>query len=110
MFVSEESVGLSKLIRTCCTSDSVNIVLKVVREIIVDNDFDVLNIDSSCGYISCKQNPKTVIFKSLKGSCTLGLIFVTVNRITEVALLLEFVGKFLGADLHLCEDEDFSFV
>ena len=58
----------SRSIDSCCTAYSVDIVIRILRGICLNNKVDILEIDSSWNDISCKENSWLFLEESLDNS------------------------------------------
>ncbi|ROV91474.1 hypothetical protein VSDG_07154 [Cytospora chrysosperma] len=90
---------------TAGTTDTVHVVVDVSGQIVVHDVGDVGNIETTGSNSSCDQDGATGVSEHLKGTLTLALSAVTVNRGSGEVLIDEEVGQRVCHALGLDEDE-----
>jgi hypothetical protein len=101
----EESSGDTSVSGTSSTTDTVNVVIDVGGEIVVDNVLDVGDIETTGCDSSGNEDGATSRAEHLESTFTLALGTVTVNRGSREALVDEEVGERVGHALSLDEDQ-----
>jgi hypothetical protein len=101
----EESSGNTSVSGTTSTTDTVDIVVDVGGEIVVDDVLDVGDIETTGCDSGGNEDGATSRAEHLEGTLTLALGAVTVNRGGGEALVDEEVGERIGHTLGLDEDQ-----
>lgn len=65
---------------TTCTTDAMNIILRLHRQIVVDRMADGGDVDTAGGHVGCDQNADASILNIGQGARTLALVHVAVQR------------------------------
>lgn len=89
------------------TADSVNICLRILRNIVVDYECYILHIESSCRNIGRNEDITESILKSLERSCTIPLLHVSMETSCSVSVTIEHIGDILRFMLHSAEYDYF---
>lgn len=71
--------GKTFLALSCCSSDSVNVRLQFFREVEIDHDFDVIDIDTSCGNVGGDQDVHTIRLEVVDCLLSVALLSVAVD-------------------------------
>jgi hypothetical protein len=101
----EESGGDTSVSGTTSTTDTVNVVVNVGGEVVVDNVLDVGDIETTGSDSSGDEDRGAARTEHLEGTLTLALSAVTVNGGGREALVDEEVGERVGHALGLDEDQ-----
>jgi hypothetical protein len=101
----EESSGNTSVSGTTSTTDTVDVVVNVGGEIVVDNVLDVRDIKTTSCDSGGNEDGATSRAEHLEGALTLTLGTVTVNGGGGEALVDEEVGERIGHTLGLDEDQ-----
>ena len=101
----EESSGNTSVSGTTGTTDTVNVVINVSGEIVVDNVGDVGDIETTSSDSGGDQDGASAVAEELQSTLTLALSAVTVNRGRWELLVDQEVGEGVGHALRLDEDQ-----
>ena len=101
----EESSGNTSVSGTTGTTDAVNIVINIGREIVVDDVGDVGNIQTTSSDSSSDQNGAATVAEHLQSALTLTLSAVTVNGSGGEVLVDQEVGQRISHALGFNEDK-----
>ncbi len=105
---SDEVDGNTLSAESTTTTDTVNVVLAVGRKIVVDDQRDLLNINTTSQQVSGNQNTRRTRAELLHDHITLSLLHVAVHgRDSEVASG-EFVGEPVDLSSGVAEDDGLS--
>jgi hypothetical protein len=104
--------GYRTALRACSTgsTDSVNVVFGILGHIVVDNQRDVLDIDSSGGDVGGYEHSILTVFKSLKGKSSLSKRSIRVNFGCRVSIVTDRFSNFSRAVASSCENKYRTFV
>ena len=108
MLCGEEGDCLSRLASPTSSTDTMNVVLDVLREVVVDNVLNVRNVQTSTGYIGGNENGNLALAEVFQGSVALGLVFITVDGCHWPTASAELVGQVVTGSLGLCENDRFD--
>ena len=86
-------------------SGTVDVAFDVVRETVVDDVCQVVDIEASGGNVGGDEELRTVLAELLHGQVALGLCQVAVEGLGVVAVADEVVGDFLGLHAGAAEDD-----
>jgi hypothetical protein len=101
----EESSGNTSVSSTAGTTNTMDVVVNVGREIIVDDVGDVGNIETTSSHSSSDEDGATTVSEELQSTLTLALGSVTVNGSGREVLVDEEVGQRVCHALGLDENE-----
>lgn len=101
----EESSSNTGVASTAGTTDTMNVVINVGGEIVVDNVGDVGNIQTTGSNSSGNQDRALAIAEKLEGTLTLTLGTITVNRGGGEVLVDQEIRKGVGHALGLNKDK-----
>ena len=85
--------------------DTVDIVLDVLRDIVVDYKVHIVDVDPACRHISCNQDFDGAFPESAHDPITLGLLHVAVEFFRAVAACPDTAGEIFRASLRIAEDD-----
>ncbi len=92
--------------RSTCTTDTVDIRFRNIREFEIDHVRELIDIDPTCGDISRDEYTYFFILKSRKGSLAIVLGFIAVDRLCRDTCEIQVFHDFIGSVLRSREDED----
>ncbi|CCJ86707.1 hypothetical protein BN133_3084 [Cronobacter dublinensis 582] len=99
--VLNEQQRAASTTRTTGTANTVNVRLGIHRDIVVYDQADTLNVQTTCRNVGCDQDIQTTVFQTLQGLLTQRLVHVTVQRGAVVTATLQrfshFQGRVFGA-------------
>ena len=75
----QEQKTLSALSSSCGTTDSVNVVSRVIRRVELDDPVDLGDIETSCRNVRTQQNTLFGIAELKEGICTLLLLLLALH-------------------------------
>ncbi|VUC19933.1 unnamed protein product, partial [Clonostachys rosea] len=101
----EEGGGNTRVSSTTSTTDTVNIVVDVSGEVIIDDVGDIGDIETTCSNGSGNEDGAASISEEFKGTLTFTLGTITVNGGGGEVLVNEEVGERVRHALRLDEDE-----
>jgi hypothetical protein len=101
----EEGSGDTSVTSTASTTDTMNVVIDISWEIVVDDVGDVWNIETTSGDGSGDQDWAAAVTEHLKGTLTLTLSAVTMDGGGWEVLVDQEVGQRISHALGLDEDE-----
>lgn len=101
----EESSGDTSVAGTTGTTNTMDVVIDIGREIVVDDVGNVGNIQTTSSDSSGNQNGATTVAEHLQSALTLTLSAVTVNGSGGEVLVDQEVGERIGHALGLDEDK-----
>jgi hypothetical protein len=87
------------------SSDTVDVLLDVPRNIVVDDMGDVVDVETSSGNIRRDQEIGNAFSESLQDSLALGLAHIAVDRLCTVATNLERFAKIRSILSRLTEND-----
>merc|ERR1711963_277185 len=90
---------------TTGTTNAVNIIVDVMREIIVDHMEDVVDIQTTSSHISGDENGTFLRAEELESSFTFALVAITMNSNGGVTLVVQEVFNVVAVALGLNEDQ-----
>ena len=93
------------LASTARTTRTVGVVLYVVRQSIIDDVCEVVNVESASSNVRCHQQLYSVLTELLHSEVALLLRQVTVQRFCIVTVANQFVSHFLRLNLRATEDD-----
>ena len=91
-----------------CTTNTVYIGLRFIREVIVNYKFEFIDIDTSSRNISRDKNTNIPILESTECSLTCILRLVSVDCLSSFSICDEFFDDFVGSMLGLTKYEHLS--
>jgi hypothetical protein len=100
----EESSGVTSVSGTTSTTDTVNVVVNVGGQIVVDNVCDVGNIETTSGNSGGNKNGATSVAEHLESTLTLALGTISVNGGGGEVLVDEEIRQRVGHSLGLDEN------
>jgi hypothetical protein len=92
--VLNEQQRTASATRTTGTADTVNIGFRIHRNVVVNNQADTLNIQTTRCNISGDQDIKTTIFQAFQSLLTQRLVHVAVQRGAVIAVVLQGFSHF----------------
>lgn len=104
ILVVEEARGNAQVAHSTSTTNTVDILLDIRWQIVVDDVFDVRNIQASSSDSRCDQNGTIAGAEALEGLLTLALAAIAVNRSDRMLVLVQKLFQSIGS--LLCLDED----
>ena len=104
--LGDESVAVTLLSGTAGTTNTVDVIVDLHGEVVVDDNLELLNIKSTGGNIGGDKVGLTVATEAVEDVVTLTLLLVTVDGEGIVANLTELALELIGGVLGLAEDED----
>ncbi len=82
-----------------------NVRLRVHRDVVVNNQADTLNVQTTCCHVGCNQDIQTTVFQTLQSLLTQGLVHVAVQRCAVVAATFQGFSHFQGRIFGTNEDD-----
>jgi hypothetical protein len=79
VFLVDEREGATGVSGTACTTDAVDVIVDVGREVVVDDLGDVRDIQATGGDVRCTHDRRITALERAEGILTLTLTLVTVN-------------------------------
>ena len=99
---SDERDTRALVARTSCTASSVHVVFHMVRGVVIDDEFELFDIEASCRNRRSNDDRDNTRFEVGDGGVAVDLIFAAVKRHAQVTfaheLTQEVVGRFLAID------------
>ena len=95
----------STLTSSCCPTDSVDIDLRLIWKVEVEDVRDIVHIDSSTCNICCNKNRGLSTSEIVKCSCAGSLRLVSMNRHCLDSELPEFLHQSVSTMLHANEHD-----
>ncbi len=92
--VLDEQNGTASAARAACTTDTVHVRLGIQRDIVVNDQADTLNVQSTRRNVGCDQDIKTAIFQTFQRLLAQRLVHVAVQRRAVVTVALQRFGHF----------------
>ncbi len=106
MFIAiAECDGFTRFAGAGGATNAVDVGIGFVREIVVKDVRDVVDIDAARCDIGSDENSATTAFEGVKCALALELGFVAVDGFCLEAFLVELLGKTIGAAFGACEDD-----
>ena len=93
------------LASTTSTTRTVSVVLDIIRQSVVDDMCQIINIQATGCHISSNQQLYGMLTELLHRQVTLLLTEVTMQRLSIIAVLDEFICHFLCFHLRTTEDD-----
>ena len=103
----EQRVGRARAVLTARTSDSVDVVLRVVGVVVVDDELDVVDVETSGSDVRGDEDGRGAVLELLQHPLALLLLLVAVDAHGGVAVAAHQTRELVGFPLGLGEDEDF---
>ena len=91
------------------SSDSVHVGIGLIRQVIVDDEVDAFDVDSSGGNVGGDEHADLPFSKTLQRADSSGLGFVAVNSCGGHALFGEMLGNAIGDVFHSGENQGEAF-
>eukprot|EP00657_Telonema_sp_P-1_P010471 TRINITY_DN4918_c0_g1_i1.p2 TRINITY_DN4918_c0_g1~~TRINITY_DN4918_c0_g1_i1.p2 ORF type:complete len:479 (-),score=189.64 TRINITY_DN4918_c0_g1_i1:230-1666(-) len=105
-FISQTETQLTLVSGTAGTTNTVDVVVDLHGEIVVDDNLELLNIKTTGGNIGGDEVGLTVTTEAVEDVVTLTLLLVTMDGEGIVANGTELTLKLIGGVLGLAEDKD----
>ena len=102
--VLNEQQRTASTTRTTGTTDTVNVRFGVHRDVVVNDQADTLNVQTTCRNVGCDQDIQTTVFQTIQSLLTQGLVHVTVQRGAVVAATFQGFSHFQGRVFGTNED------
>ncbi|CDA04009.1 uncharacterized protein BN745_00533 [Klebsiella variicola CAG:634] len=102
--VLNEQQGAASTTRTTGTADTVNVRLGIHRDVIVNNQADTLNVQTTGRNVGSDQNVQTTVFQTLQRLLTQRLVHIAVQRGAVIAATLQRFSHFQGRVFGTHED------
>ena len=81
-----------------------NVRLGIHRDVVVYNQADTFNVQTTCCHVGCNQDIQTTVFQTLQSLLTQSLVHVAVQRCAVVAATLQGFSYFQGRVFGTHED------
>ncbi len=83
-----------------------NVVLRVVGVIVVNDELNIVNVESSSRHICGNEDGCIAVLELVQDPVAFFLLFVAVNAHRRKALATHQTGQVIGFALCFCEDEN----
>lgn len=101
-----ETDRFALLLSTSSSADSVNVVFKLTREIVIDDTSNVVNIKTTGGYVRSYKHGNVPVSEILEHAFSLALIFVAVNGGAAHSSVRHGVRQIVTVTLCICENQN----
>jgi hypothetical protein len=91
--------------RSTRASDPVQVILRVVRQIVIEYDFDIIDIDAARGDVRGHQELEVGLAKPVHDAVAQGLAHVPVQAVGGVALGVEVFDQVVDHPFGVAEDD-----
>ena len=91
--------------RPACTADPVDVVLGIIRQVVVDHEFEVIDVDATGGDVGRHEECKRRLLEVIHHPRPLGLRHTAVEAFGRTSSSHERVGEFLDHLLRVAEDQ-----
>ncbi len=102
---SRECKGTSCSARTPRSADTVNIILNILRNVIIDDRFHIVDINAARRNIRCDQDIRAARPETVHRHITLMLRHIPVQSFRAEAVLLQNLRKLVHLHLRITEDQ-----
>merc|ERR1711879_620332 len=106
LVLREESVGRTRCASTTSTSNSMDVILNRVGEVVVDHVLDVLHIETTRRDVACHQNRRLSLLEFFQDPIALFLLLVTMNAQCWPASQAHLARQVITFSFRLCKNED----
>src|SRR5659263_236481 len=100
-----KGICLSCFSGTGRTADPMNIVLIIRRQIIIENNINIVNIYTACCNIRCNKKVKLSGTELLHNTVTGGLFEISMQSLNRISASIEFVRNFINTSLGITENQ-----
>ena len=102
---ADEGERATRLARAASATDAVRIIFGVVRQIVVEDDFEVIDIEPARGDVGRHEELEAALAKFIHDAVALHLRDVAVQAVDRVTARREDLGEFVAHDLGAAEND-----
>ena len=91
--------------RTTRTTDSVHIILGIVRDVVVEHDIDIVDINATSGHVGRDQKIEVATTELAHHGVALALLHVAMQHVAIIAACAKVLNQGIGLHFRVGEDE-----